>query len=256
MKIHKDLIQGSASWLAARAGIVTASECGTLVCRGKKRRPKGTPKPAIEDPEMWVPSEGKGVETYMALKLAEWWLGRPVDSGFKSSAMDRGTVLEDDALPKFELETGLALERVGFVTTDDGLMGCSPDSMIVESIVGLECKSPLAQTHVKYLLDGGLPDEYFPQVQTSMYVTGAKHWWFMSYCPGFPELIQMVLRDEEYLQAFAVALEGFNARMKAGKAKLKELNGGIEPVRVSITEEEADGVTTRTLDGIDTADLL
>ena len=242
MQIHK-MAQGTPEWLAIRAGRATASEVGTLVVHSRK---KG---------EVWTPSEGKGVDTYLSKKLAEWWLGRPLEFTGKTSAMDRGTVLEDDALPKFELETGLTLERVGFITTDDGLFGFSPDSMVVGQIEGVECKAPLPQTHVKYLIGGCLPDEYFAQVQSSMYGTGAAHWWFESYCPGFPELILKVPRDDEYISVLAVALQRFNTRMEEGKAKLIKLNGGIEPVRAAITEEEANGILTATMEGVDAGSL-
>ncbi len=239
MITHK-MAQGTPEWLAIRAGIPTASEASTLVVHGKK---KG---------ELWVPSEGKGVETYAACKLAEWWLGRPLESTKKSFAMDRGTVLEDDALPKFELETGLTLEKVGFITTDDGKwFGCSPDSMIAGEVEGLECKAPMPQTHVKYLNAGKMPDEYFAQVQSSMYATGAKRWWFESYCPGFPELIIEVPRDDVYIEALSSALDLFHERMKRGRANLIRLNCGVEPVRAAITKEEADGMLKQSMPGFE-----
>lgn len=230
--------QGTPEWLKVRAGIPTASEVSRLV----------TPA------EMKV-STGKGVASYLAVKLAERWIGRPLDASFKSFAMDNGTVLEEHTLPKFELETGLELERVGFVTTDDGWFGCSPDSLIAGAMAGLECKCPKPETHVGYLLAGELPSDYLGQVQGSMYVTGADHWWFMSYAPGFPELIVKVERDAKYIAVLEKAVWAFREKIERGWELLLKLNGGVMPVHAEITEEEAAGVVTRTMAGIDLASL-
>lgn len=231
--------QGTAEWLAVRAGIPTASEISKLITPAK----------------MQV-STGKGVDSYLAEKLAERWLGRPLEASRKTWAMDAGTVLEDHALPKFELETGLDLERVGFVTTDDGRFGCSPDSLLAESDVGLEAKCPKPETHVGYLIGGELPADYRGQVQGSMFATGAVYWWFMSYCPGFPEFIIKVDREPKYQVVLQTALWKFQERLEKGWARLLEINGGVEPVRARITEEEAAGVITRTLEGMDPANGL
>ncbi len=232
MKIHR-MVQGTPEWLAVRAGIVTASQVGVLVtARGKI-------------------SEGKGVDSYLAEKIAERWLGRPLDAFAGTFDMDRGKVLEDDALPTFTLETGLDLERVGFVTTDDGTAGCSPDALILGSNVGVETKCPKPETHAKYLLDVGLPDEYRGQVQASMLVTGAAHWWFMSYCPEFPEFIIQVPRDDNYIDVLADAIEQFNFRLEGAWKKLVALNGGREPVRLPPPKVRTfDDVTTATMPGV------
>lgn len=233
MKVYRDIEQGSDEWLNVRLGIPTASEMGVLVTAGGKI------------------AEGKGVHTYLCEKLAEKWLGRPLDLFTGTKATDAGKVLEDDALPKFELETGLDLERVGFVTTDDGRCGCSPDSLIVGSNVGVEAKAPQPHTHVKYLIGGVLPDEYFAQVQASMMICAAPHWWFISYCRGFPELILEVKRDEKYIATLTKAVALFNERLDEAYAKLLKLNGGREPERRKIVTQTDGDVTTATLEGVD-----
>lgn len=237
MKIH-DVEQGSLAWLSVRAGIPTCSEVGRLITPAK----------------MEV-STGKGIESYVQEKLAERWLGRPLDDSRKTRDMDNGMVLESHAIPKFELETGLEVRRVGFITTDDGRFGGSPDLMLVDSIVGAEVKCPKPETHVGYLLEGELPPCYLGQVQGSMYLTGADHWYFLSYCPGFPELILKVERDAKYIAVLEKALWAFREKIERGWELLLKLNGGVMPVHAEITEEEAAGVVTRTMAGIDPASL-
>jgi hypothetical protein len=74
---------------------------------------------------------------------------------------------------------------------------CSPDGLLSDA--GFEQKNPMLKTHVKYLLAGTLPTEYFQQVHGSMWVCGFDSWWFMSNYPGMPPLILEVRCDEKWL---------------------------------------------------------
>lgn len=213
MKILNDFEQGSPQWLQARAGIPTASEFGALI----------TDKFAVR--------KGAMVDSYIDKKLAEWWLGGPLPSHGGSFAMEQGQILEEQARPWYELEYNCEVGRVGFITTDDGMVGCSPDGWIAGDR-GLEIKCPQADTHVGYLLDGILPEQYGPQVQGSMWVTGAKSWRFLSYRRGFPALVITVESDPVAQQAITDALTSFLVKLDVGKRKLIELNGG-EPKRAT-----------------------
>lgn len=198
--------QGTDDWLEARLGIPTASEFDNLV----------TP--------LWKVKAGEMVETYLAKKLAERWRGAPLAS-FSGGAMEQGSILESEAIPWYEFEYNVTVRRVGFVLSDCGKSGCSPDGLITDDM-GLEVKCPEPHTHVKYLLDGELPKAYAAQVQGSMLVTGLPAWRFLSYCRGFPSLVLTVKADSEAQVALAEALDKFNARLDAGYARLVELNGG------------------------------
>jgi hypothetical protein len=210
-------IQGTPKWLEARMGVCTASEMDALVS------PLGNVR------------EGKGVASYVALKLAEKWRGCPLPS-FGGGAMEQGSLRESDAIPRFELDTDIDVEKVGFITTDDGMVGCSPDGMI-EDGSGIEVKCPQPPAHVGYLLDGVLPDQYILQVQTSLYVTGFKKWIFMSYCPGFPKLILTVDPDPKIQASIRQAVATFSAMMDEGWKRLVELNGGEGPRRENAQEQ-------------------
>ena len=210
MIVH-DVEQGSAEWLRLRCGIVTASELNALVSPTLKLR------------------EGDGVDTYLATKIAEKWLGRPVHD-FRGGAMAQGTILEPDAVKWYEMEYATDVRRVGFVTDDAGTFGASPDGLLPSK--GLEIKCPLPHTHVGYLLDGGVPAKYQMQLQGGMYATGLAEWDFVSYCRGFPALVVTARRDERAMEAIAKAVAEFNSRMEQGYARLVEANGG-EPVRAA-----------------------
>lgn len=214
MKIHTEFAQNSLEWLQARSGIPTASEFDSLV----------TPE--------WKIKTGAGPATYIHKKVAEAWQGGPLPQ-FQSLDMEFGHIREEEALPWFELEYGVQVQRVALVTTDDGRIGCSPDGLLGEDS-GLECKCPAAHTHVEYVLGGVIPKEDPAQVHGSMFVTGRKWWKFLSYRRGFPPLVLEIERDDKIQAVLAEALEQFLAKFDAAMAKMAEINGG-PPRRRPIT---------------------
>ena len=118
--------------------------------------------------------------------------GRKLDT-YKSEWMQRGNDLEPQARAMFELETGMVTTPIGFVTTDDGLIGCSPDAIVHDDENGetalLEIKCPKPTTHIKYLLAGKVPAEYLPQVRQQLLITEKPYAYFMSFHPDHESLI-------------------------------------------------------------------
>lgn len=200
--------QNSAAWLEARCGIPTASEFSNLV----------TPLGKI--------CTGKGLESYLSTKLAEWW-GGPV-GGFNSFATEQGHLGEENAIPWFEFETNQDVQRVGLCLTDDERVGCSPDGLLGDD-GGLEIKCPQRPNHIKYLLAGVVPPDYVLQVQGCLFVTKRKSWTFVSYARGLPKLVLTVLPDSDLQDAINEAVNAFLERFQAAKARLIELNGGEGP---------------------------
>lgn len=199
--------QGSTEWLAARSGIPTASEFDAII----------TPE--------WKQRTGQSVETYLYRKLAEKYMGFPMQTGGGgggSWAMDQGTLLETVAIPWFVFTNETPVERVGFITTDDGRIGCSPDGLI-GSDGGIEIKCPQPDTHIKYFLRGEVPKEYLAQVHGSMFVTGRKWWYFLSYNKDIPPLLIRVERDEKIMAAIKSALDSFLEQFDAKFAVLKKI---------------------------------
>lgn len=205
MKIHP-APQGSQEWMLARSGIPTASEFDQLV------------SPTFEIRKGEMPT------TYLNRKIAEYWQGGPLP-GFGSFDTEQGQILEQEALPFYELEHGVTIQRTGLILADDGLTGCSPDGLIGEED-GIESKCPAAHTHVGYLLRGELPKDYGPQVHGAMFVTGRPRWTFFSYRRHFPAFRLVVERDEKIQETLAEALALFLARLQTAKERMMELNGG------------------------------
>lgn len=206
MKIH-DVKQGTDEWLQLRCGIPTASEFGNLV----------TP--------LWKVREGDTPATYCHRKLAEAWLGYSLPS-FTSRQTENGQIFEQEAIGFAEFDLGLSLDRPGFITSDDGRAGCSPDALVRGAERGLEIKCPEAHTHVEYLLGNQVPHIYRPQVYGSMFVTGYPQWSFLSYRRGFPHLLITVEMDAKAQAALGEALERFAEVFDGGWQTLCRMNGG------------------------------
>lgn len=200
-----DCKQGSDEWLAARLGIVTASELDALIS------------------PLWKARAGEGVKTYLATKIAERWRGQPLTT-YHGGSMEQGTLREDEAFAWYELEHDVTMRKVGFITTDDGKMGCSPDGLLEDGGVEIKCPSP--HTHVRWLLDGELPADHRAQVYGSMLVTGLPRWRFLSYCRGFPPLMLTIEADEKIQGAIRGAAMLFQDQFDFAWSQLLLRNGG------------------------------
>lgn len=198
----KDLIllnceQGSEAWSQARLGIPTASQFDRIVTAS------GT--------------TSKQATGYLAELLAEHISGEAATIP-PTAHMQRGTELEPAARACYELETGHDVIQVGGVYLDDSkTIMASPDGLIVGMKRGLEIKSPRLATHIRYILEGGLPTQYTLQVQGGMWVTGYDEWDFVSYCPEYdaqPIYIQTIKRNNALIAQMDKHIRAFSARLE------------------------------------------
>lgn len=179
MKIFPEMLQGSDEWFQVRAGRPTASNFDRIIT------------PTGKDSSQW---DGFAIEL-----MADCIRPDMVDF-IGNRHTDRGNELEPEARAKFADDMAMEVKQVGFITRDDGIVGCSPDGLIYDAVTqelvaGLELKCPLAKNHAKYLVEGVLPKDYAPQVHGGMAVTGLDYWYFMSYCQGMKPFILRVERD-------------------------------------------------------------
>lgn len=226
MKIHRQLQQKSWEWFKVRAGKVTGSELKNLITEGLSIRGWKTQMP----------------QSYLHRKLAEKWRGEALQSFQGNQQTDQGVLWEDRARKHFASFLEADIETVGGIESDDERCWCSPDGIIGET-TGLEIKCPNADTHVGWLLAGGMPEEHVLQVQFSLWVSGFPAWHFLSYCNGWPQLAIPVEPNKQTIMLIEDAVAKFNARMDAAFAKLVELNGGPPPPRVAppiTSESQAD----------------
>lgn len=187
-----DVIQGSDEWLAARLGIPTASEFSRII----------------------TPTKGdlsKQCKAYAHQLVAETLLGRPLEKPPGTPwAMLRGKELEPLARAQYARDNKVELRTVGLVTTDDGRVGASPDSLIVGARRGLEIKCVLDANHVGIWADGP-GDDYRCQVQASLAICELSHWDLYAWHPTLPPVTLRYVRDEPYIAKMQEALIDFLA---------------------------------------------
>jgi hypothetical protein len=182
--------QGSAEWYRLRLGKPTSSNFHRIVT------PAGAPS--------------KQAVKYLYRLVAERLLHETMDDeiGFVKWVA-HGKEQEPYAVRQFEFVNEVELEPGGFVTSNDGRIGASPDRIFKGHKESLEIKSPTPWTQLQYLLEG--PDDaYIAQTQGHLLVGDefeTVH--FYSYNPRTPPFHKHVLRDPHYQSILAAALDSF-----------------------------------------------
>lgn len=199
-----DVPQNTPEWLLCRAGLPTTSNFDKIIT-------PATMKPSAS------------AEPYMYELLCECIMGRPNETEI-NAFMQRGHDLEGEAVNFFEALFDIETKQVGFCTTDDGKIGCSPDRLVGDD-AGLEIKCPMATTHIMYKDKGVVPAKYRAQIQGSLYVTGRERWHFLSYNPILPPLHIIVERDEEFIAKLDELLKAFLVKFDEAKIRLEKLTG-------------------------------
>lgn len=216
MPKYHECDQYSGDWERLRLGIPTSSQFDKILT------PAGKPS------AQW--------KKYACQLVAEKLLNRPVET-YTSPFMERGSELESDAVEFYELLHDVKTKRIGFITTDDDLVGCSPDRLVGDDGL-LEIKVPSPVTLVQYMITGDLDKTYWPQLQGQLYVSGRK---WVDICAWHPELqpvITRVVRDEAYIGCLESQLWEFNTFLREVMAKIMEMHN-IKP-----EERNADVPTT------------
>lgn len=181
-----DCEQGDIVWVEARLGKPTASEFHRIL----------TPKGDLS----------KQANKYAYRLLAEFFLNQQMDSLEGLEWIEHGKMSEDDAVRIYEFIHDVEVQKVGFITTDDGRIGASPDRLVGKN--GMEVKCPSPQVHIGYLL-GDLGDKYKPQVQGEIFV-GEFEWVdFFSHNVNFKPVDLRTFRDDGYIKLMEVALKDF-----------------------------------------------
>ena len=232
MIIH-DCKQGSPEWFQLHCGIPSASEFDRIITPGGKL------------------CKAERSTDYRNRKLAEWITGEVVyDQQYESLHMALGKENEPFAAKAFTLQTGRKVREVGFITSDDGLVGASPDRLI-EGGGMLEIKSPAMSTHIGYLLDPAtLIADYRVQVHAEAWISETDEAWIMSYHPKLPPLILRVPLDTKsnpkddltFMQHMQIAVEVWVLAMMTCREELEQRFGPFVR-KTQETEENPFGVT-------------
>lgn len=208
-KWYWDVDQGSGDWHKLRAVIPTAS-CFDQIMTPKKCEPAAA---------RW-----KYACRIVAARILNWQ-AESLDTIAHIAAGKEGEPL---AIGQLEITEDIETQRVGFVTTQDGRFGASPDRVAHVAAdrqsVGLmiEVKAPTIPKQFEYLL---LPwdDAYKCQVQGQLFVGEADKALFYSYNPRMPVCRVETGRDEPFIRKLDDCLERFSDELEEMTERARRL---------------------------------
>lgn len=204
-----DCVQGDGTWIQSRLGHLTASRISEALTKLKGGGESATRRNLVID------------------LAVERITGEATDH-YVSAPMQRGLLLEPAAIFGYEQRMGVEVERVGFVLHPTiEMAGCSPDGIVGDGIVQAKC--PLPRTHATYLLGEVVPSEYIPQCMWELACTGKAWCDFVSYCPDFPEPLDLFIcrleRDDTGIAGMEAEAVRFLAEVENTVLRLR---GGLE----------------------------
>ena len=222
LTIYRDLVQGSDEWLAARCGMLTASEMRLILTP--------TLKPASNDKER--------AHLY---ELAAQRISGYVEPHYVSDDMLRGQAEEIEAR-RYYAHHFAPVEEVGFVVNCRWgfALGCSPDGFVGDDGM-IEIKSRRARLQVQTIIENvgqdrgeTIPPEFVAQVQTALLVTERAWLDFVSFSGGLPMAVIRVWPDPAVQEAIVETARAFEERIAARIAAYREAMDG--PARLVPTE--------------------
>jgi hypothetical protein len=216
--IHEDLEQGSPEWLAARRGLMTASEMNLVL----------TPTLKIANND----KTRAHVYEIAAQRITHW-----TEPSYVGDAMLRGHADEITARDLYS-DRYEPVEEKGFITRDFGgfTLGYSPDGCGVVSNMGIECKSRVQKHHIATVITNEVPTEHMLQIQTGLLITGWDYISYISFCAGLPMWVIHVLPDPVYQAAIMKAAAEFELSVRA---RVEEYSNRLASCRVLIETERA-----------------
>ena len=218
---YTDLEQGSEEWLAARCGLLTASEMKLIVTP--------TLKAASNDKE----------RAHMYELLAQRITGY-VEPRYVNDDMLRGRDDEVEARILYS-ERFAPVEEMGFITNDEWgfTIGFSPDGLVGDDGF-IECKSRRQKFQVQTIIDGVMDPDYSIQVQTGFLVSKRKWCDHISYSGGLPMATIRIYPIPEIQDAILSAATAFEKRLAEKLIRYREViatNAQLIPTERKIVQE-------------------
>lgn len=178
--------QGSTEWLALRCGKITGSRFRAVMDLNKRN---GQPNAARRRLVEVLRAElATGVPEYVE----------------PNEYMAHGTAMEPLARAAYEFARECACVVPAFIQHPTlAYIGYSPDGLVGEDGL-IEIKSPaLEARHMRTVESRQCPDDYVPQVQGGLWITGRQWCDFISYFPEISVEIVRVERDETFINRLA-----------------------------------------------------
>ena len=198
IRYYPELVQGGDEWLAARCGLLTASEMKLILTP--------TLKAASND------KERSHLYELMAQRITGY-----VEPQYISDDMLRGQEDEIEARILY-VKHYAPVDEMGFITNDRWgfTIGYSPDGMVGDDGL-IEGKSRRQkyqiETIIECVTEGTAPLDYALQIQTGLLVSERKWLDFISYSGGLHMAVIRVYPDPKIQDAIVTAAAAFERRL-------------------------------------------
>lgn len=192
---HENLVQGSDEWIAARCGLLTASEMKLII----------TPTLKIADND----KSRSHLFELLAQRITKY-----VEPAYIGEHMLRGQEEEIEARGLYNSHYK-PVKEMGFITNDEWgfTLGYSPDGLIAEDGL-IEAKSRKQKFQFETIINQKPPDEFSIQIQSGLLVSARKWCDFISYSNGIHMTTIRVLPDEKIQTAIIEAATSFEKALK------------------------------------------
>lgn len=231
-KIHWDIEQGSADWFKLHTTIPTSSRFSDVMTPKKLDMSASRKKYACQ---------------IIAARLLNW----QADSLAKIQHIEDGRKNEPIAVAQLELVRDVETKTVGFITTNDGRFGASPDRVVMKGDqvqITVEAKCPTIPVQLEYLLAEQLAAmspvsemavEYKCQRQGHLFIAEADEAIFYSYNERTPACYVRSYRDEPFIKKLDASLRQFDEELEMLMETAKRLGSYQEFARM-MTPAEAE----------------
>lgn len=192
---HDNLEQGSDEWLAARCGLLTASEMKLII----------TPTLKIAN------NDKTRLHLY---ELCAQRVTRFVEPSFISDDMIRGNFDEFEARQIYNDKIS-PVKEVGFITNSKFgfTIGYSPDGLVGDDGL-IEIKSRKQKYQLQTIATDEIDADYLIQLQTGLLVSDRKWLDFVQYSNGMPLYVKRVFPDAVIQEAIFSAAEDFEHKAR------------------------------------------
>lgn len=196
--IYHYMEQHSPEWYDIRAGKITGSIANQLLV-------KGTTDPS-----------GLGVgaiSTAKKIAMERMTGKRMASNNYKSSSMSRGNEFEAIARRKYELQYFVKVKQIGFIESDCGTYGCSPDGLEGDDWLNeIKCFTN-PDLHFDLLMNKPSKEIDITQIQFNLFTSERKGLKFISFYPEYepmPVIMRIFYTDKEMSLVYKKKMELFN----------------------------------------------
>ncbi|MFL0459099.1 lambda exonuclease family protein [Kytococcus sedentarius] len=263
---YEHMEQRSDEWLAARAGILTASTIGKMLTWSKPA-PVSIPCPKCDAaegmpcqkirgtgdlktihpertaeladaPTVLRPATGDAARTLTLTLAAERITGHVEDTP-TTAAMWRGIEEEPLARAHYEETRGVTVEEVGFIVLENRGMrvGYSPDGLVGDDGL-IEIKSRNQREQVVTVTEGQVPAYHMAQLQCALLVSGREWIDYCSYAGGMAMWVARITPDPMWQAMLYAAVETFEQNVQAIVHQYQQLTDGLPTTERTPTYDE------------------